>query len=203
MMDATARYEDLLRRYSITDAGMLEEFREAEHGITEPQNYAAITGQVERHFHEVIRDLLQVKHHQYQIEFSTNQSEEEQAQSTIPNGGLAVEVLSELSTNALKIMEKKNIGSKLLVTIIVRPDRSVQLMVRDDGPGTDKEDPEELFDPRVTDTQEFGGTGMGLTYLRENLGKYFGATIRGTKNEEDDEPGMTFVCTIPPPSADL
>ncbi|MDD4628017.1 MAG: ATP-binding protein [Candidatus Peribacteraceae bacterium] len=199
MMDANKRYENLLNRYSITDASMLEKFSEAEHGITAPQSYATITGQVERHFHEVIRDVIQVEHHQYQIDFSTNQSEEDQVGNIIPNGGLIVEALSELVTNALKVMEKKKTGSKLLATIILKSDRSVQLMVRDDGPGTDKEDPEELFDPRVTDTQEFGGTGMGLAYLRENLGKYFGGTIRATKNEEDDEPGMTFMCTIPAP----
>ncbi len=197
-IDTRKRYESLLEGYSISRACFFEEFSKAEEAIFAPGSFVAITGQVERHFHDVIHHVLNIEHHQYQIEFSTPQPTELQTEPNIPNAGLIVEVLSELVTNALKVMEQKKTGSKLLVTIIPRSNGSVQLMVRDDGPGIGEMDPKKLFEPRMTTTQGFGGTGMGLTYLRANLKQYFGASIRAEKNEEDDQPGMTFTCVIPP-----
>lgn len=197
-MDSAARFDWLLNEYSLTQEKLLQKFIEANHTIFQPESFTLIAGQVERRFQDMIREELKVEQHEFRMTFTTNLPDDQQVQNTIPHGGLIVEALSELVFNALKVMKETNTGSNILVTVILRKDRSVHLMVRDDGPGTDKEDTEELFQPEFTTTAEHGGTGMGLYYLRENLAN-FGATICAMKNEEDDEPGMTFTCTIPPP----
>ncbi len=196
---AQARLEFLLEKYFITKNAFHDRFREASQSITSAGNFTRVKERLEFRIEEILRDVLKVEELAYKIEFATNIPEEQQTQDLIPRAGLVEETLSELIMNALKVMEETKKGSYLTVSIILRKDGSLLLKVNDDGPGIGDRDPEELFKSGKTTTQRFGGTGMGLTFLRENIQRHFGGILEAQKNEEvDGKPGMTFSCVLPP-----
>ncbi|OIO53489.1 hypothetical protein AUJ46_04795 [Candidatus Peregrinibacteria bacterium CG1_02_54_53] len=199
VLPAQARFQFLLEKYFITKLAFTNRFEDAKQGINAPGNFTRIVARLERRTGELLRDVLQLEQHSYDVEFITNIPEQQQEHDLIPRAGLTEEVLAELMLNAFKVMEQTHKGSKLLVSVILRKDGSMLLKVRDDGPGIGDRNPEELFKAGETTTQRFGGTGMGLTFLRENIQDHFGGFLDAQKNEEIDEsPGMTFSCILPP-----
>ncbi len=193
---AEQRLQFLLEKYFITKLAFANRFQKAKKGISASGNFSRIMAQSERRMGEILHNVLRLEHHSYEVEFVTNIPEEQQEQDLIPRAGLIGEVLAELMLNAFKVMEQTKKGSKLIVTINLRKDGSMLLKVHDDGPGIGNRDPEELFRAGETTTQRFGGTGMGLTYLRQNIQEHFQGFLTAQKNTS--EPGMTVSCILPP-----
>ncbi|MDD5041992.1 MAG: ATP-binding protein [Candidatus Peribacteraceae bacterium] len=194
------RLHYLLKKYFISKSEFHRRFVEAGQGISVPGNFIRIMGQMQQRMKEIVRDILQVQGHAFEMEWVTNIPEKMQMQDVIPRAGLVMEVLSELMTNALKMMEGQRKGRHLVVSVILRKDGSLLLKVCDDGPGIGERDPEELFEAGQTTTRRFGGTGMGLTFLRQNIERHFGGFLTAKKNADtpDGGPGMTFACILPP-----
>lgn len=194
-----ARLDFLLEKYFVTPHAFRRRFRDATEGITAPGNITRIMGRLEVRMQEIMRDVLKTEQHAYDMEFVTNIPEEQQTEDVIPRAGLVEEALAELMTNALKVMEDAKQGATLTVSVILRKDGSVLLKVRDDGPGIGDRDPEELFEKGRTTTQRFGGTGMGLTFLRQNIQEHFQGFLTAQKNENTDgATGITVSCILPP-----
>ncbi|MDO8468183.1 MAG: ATP-binding protein [Candidatus Peribacter sp.] len=198
-LPADERFMILLQKYSLTREDFQKYFRDAGEGMQAFGSFGAIHGQVERRFFRTIRDVLGIKQHEYTIDCNTNIPLDQETEEIVPRFGLIVEVLAELITNALKVMEQTGSGGKLVVSVILRKNGSLLLKVRDDGPGIGDKDPEALFAAGETTTQRFGGTGMGLTFLRQNIERHFQGYLTAQKNTEiDGGSGMTFSCILPP-----
>jgi PAS domain S-box-containing protein len=72
-------------------------------------------------------------------------------------------------------------------------DRSIEIVIADDGRGIEKEDMEKIFDPFFT-TKEVGkGTGLGL-WVSLGIVKNFGGDIQVTSEPEQ---GTTFTISLP------
>jgi signal transduction histidine kinase len=82
------------------------------------------------------------------------------------------------------------------VQVTLREDaESIELVVRDDGPGVPEEDRERIFErfARVDDarSRDNGGTGLGLAIVREVISAH-GGTVT-----VDSPPGATFTVILP------
>ncbi len=102
-------------------------------------------------------------------------------------------ILRNLISNALKFSYS---GNKVEISAIQKG-TSVQVIVKDQGVGMDKESVETLFDPerkiKSRGTQNEEGTGLGLLIVKEFVEKSNG-TVRV---ESKPGKGTTFVLTLP------
>jgi len=73
-----------------------------------------------------------------------------------------VQVEQNVLLNAVQAVPN---GGHVAVAIRMRSDKTVQLEVRDDGPGVAKENCEEVFRPYYTTSEK--GTGLGLAVVRQ------------------------------------
>ena len=188
-------YEQLLTRYGVTHDGLLSEFKNAEQSFFGEVNAIHVQNQLKSRFQRFTRRLGGddgIALHFDAVDRNNPQQRPESLQ--IPYEGMVVGILTELITNAVKVMKIQNMGTQISVSIFL-DQSSIDLRVRDDGPGGD---PDEIFAAHHTTTQRYGGSGMGLTLLRR-AGEDFGDTLSAVKNseKEDDAPGMTFICKLP------
>lgn len=76
--------------------------------------------------------------------------------------GMLRQTLFNLLLNAVQAVSN---GGHVAVEIMMMPDKTVRLEVRDDGPGIAKERCEEVFRPYYTTSEK--GTGLGLAVVRQ------------------------------------
>ncbi len=100
------------------------------------------------------------------------------------------QVLTNLLTNALKYGEKSPVSVSLR-----RVDKSIELRVRDEGPGISKENQERIFNrfERAVKENHMSGLGLGL-YITKQLVELHGGSI---KVESELGRGSTFVVVLP------
>jgi PAS domain S-box-containing protein len=103
------------------------------------------------------------------------------------------QILTNLVGNALKFTDKGGIE------IALRPisDKSLELSVEDTGIGIDAAAIESLFEPfqqaDIATTRRYGGTGLGLTIVRQ-LVDLMGGSVRC---ESEPQRGSRFIVTLP------
>ncbi len=101
------------------------------------------------------------------------------------------QILANLVANAIKYSPD---DSEVIVGLDNRGDY-VEMVVEDQGIGIPADDLEAIFEPfhRAGNAEEFKGTGLGLTIVKEAVERH-GGTIRV---ESEIEKGSRFIVTIP------
>lgn len=100
--------------------------------------------------------------------------------------------LSEILTNLLQnSREAMPSGGEIAVRAENGPDQSIDVTIRDDGPGIPAEKLERIFHPYYTTKAK--GTGLGLSIVRHNAEMY-GATVRA---ESELGNGAQFILHFP------
>lgn len=121
--------------------------------------------------------FYQTSHDDFQFNFYTAdgayliQGEETQLQ----------QVLNNLITNAVLILNESNQNDKVVNVELTADDHTIWLEVRDNGPGFDKEIMHKLAEPYVTKRK--GGTGVGLAVVAKILHDH-GASLRFANAQE-------------------
>ncbi|MFH1749258.1 MAG: ATP-binding protein [Planctomycetota bacterium] len=102
------------------------------------------------------------------------------------------QVISNLAQNALEAMNAGDTGERELIVRTRKAESdTVEIAVRDTGPGARQQDIDKLFEPFFT--TKFGGMGMGLAISRSIIEAH-GGRLWATPNPER---GMTFRFTLP------
>ncbi len=101
------------------------------------------------------------------------------------------QVLLNLLMNAIDAASRAPAGSRTVTTEVRRSEPSVEVIVRDSGPGLPTRDPEELFQPFVS--RRPGGLGMGLAISRSIVEAHDGQIV----GEDDPEGGARFTMRLP------
>lgn len=108
------------------------------------------------------------------------------------DGGKVRQILVNLVGNAIRYTDRGSVHVAL-----ERTEESIELRVRDTGPGISLERQEEIFDPFVQldggSTREHGGTGLGLTICRR-LARMLGGDVT---LESAPGAGSTFTVRLP------
>ena len=121
--------------------------------------------------------FYQTSHDDFQFNFYTAdgayiiQGEETQIQ----------QVLNNLMTNAVLILNESNQNDKVVNVELTADDHTIWLEIRDNGPGFDKEIMHKLAEPYVTKRK--GGTGVGLAVVAKILHDH-GASLRFANAQE-------------------
>lgn len=98
------------------------------------------------------------------------------------------EVFVNLLTNARDAMDGRG---ELFITVVPGPNLSVQVTLRDTGPGIPPAHLEKIFEPYFTTKMK--GTGLGLAIVRHNTELYGGnVTVESTLGK-----GTAFTLTLP------
>jgi signal transduction histidine kinase len=98
------------------------------------------------------------------------------------------EVISNLLQNAREAM---NGGGNIFVTARCRSDYSIEVTVRDDGPGIPRDKLERVFEAYYTTKER--GTGLGLAIVKQNMELYGG----NVKVESELGKGACFTLLFP------
>jgi two-component system NtrC family sensor kinase len=99
------------------------------------------------------------------------------------------QVFLNLITNAIDAIEKNG-----CIEIASRQhDNTIEVTVKDDGPGIPKEQQHRIFDPFYTTKISGKGTGLGLSVSHSIIEK-MGGSITFESNEKK---GTTFTVTLP------
>ena len=90
------------------------------------------------------------------------------------------QVLLNLLENARDALPKGNAGADARIRVetrVVRPGRSLALVVEDSGPGVASEAREQIFTPYYTTKHESGGTGLGLAIVHRIVTDHGGRIV--------------------------
>ncbi len=102
------------------------------------------------------------------------------------------QVFLNVLMNAIEAIEK---GGEILVQtgLPAQGDGLAEVIVRDNGPGIDPENLEKVFDPFFSTKKERGGTGVGLSVVRDIIKRHRGEILVESKPNI----GTTFRVRIP------
>jgi len=117
------------------------------------------------------------------------------------NRGQLQEVMSNLIVNAIEAMETRSDQSRVLHVRTELRDRQVAVVVKDSGPGIDKDRLDRIFTAFVSTKRH--GTGLGLAICRMII-EYHGGKLTASSDGKD---GASFQFVLPiasalPPKAD-
>jgi nitrogen fixation/metabolism regulation signal transduction histidine kinase len=87
------------------------------------------------------------------------------------------QLLLNLLENARDALPRDDGGRIRVETRVVRPGRSVALVVEDSGPGIDQEARELIFTPYYTTKHATGGTGLGLAIVHRIVSDHGGRIV--------------------------
>jgi PAS domain S-box-containing protein len=104
---------------------------------------------------------------------------------------LIEQVISSLARNAIDAVADRKSGERTIEIATRSVDGSVEMAIRDNGPGIPAELAERMFDSFVTTKRD--GLGMGLTISR-SIAEAHGGRLLGRNNPEG---GATFSLTLP------
>lgn len=100
--------------------------------------------------------------------------------------------LSQILVNILQnAREALNGGGKVIVSVSVRRDESVEIVVADNGPGIAPEKIERVFEQYYSTKEK--GTGLGLAIVKHNVELYAGRV----RAESELGKGARFILTFP------
>ncbi len=102
------------------------------------------------------------------------------------------QVILNLIINASQAIEHDH-GKIRIITRLRRQDGFISIVVEDNGKGVNSEIADKLFDPFITDKQDKGGTGLGLS-VSYNLVKAHQGSI---SFESQPDQGTTFTILLP------
>lgn len=139
---------------------------------------------------EVARQVAQlVRAGSGDAEWTLNVTGTESVRARIPKDALK-QVLLNLVENAREAMDQRG-----TITIRVEEeDGTVELRVKDQGPGIPEEDLPRLFDPFFTTKGEVSGVGLGL-FVAEGIVRRYGGRLRA-ENRSDGQ-GARFRIELP------
>jgi signal transduction histidine kinase len=99
------------------------------------------------------------------------------------------QVVLNLFLNAIEVMEP---GGRLTVLTCGLPEQNeIQLIVKDTGPGIDREILPHIFEPFIT--SKYTGTGLGLTITHDIIQQHYGRIVA----ENSSEGGAVFKLWLP------
>jgi signal transduction histidine kinase len=98
------------------------------------------------------------------------------------------EILVNLLANAREALGEKG---NVFVTALAHADHSVEISVRDEGPGVPPDKKERIFEAYYTTKEK--GTGLGLAIVKHNVELYGGAM----RVESELGKGARFVVLFP------
>ena len=98
------------------------------------------------------------------------------------------EILVNLLQNAREALGQKG---NVFVTAVCRRDYSIEISVRDDGPGVPPDKIERIFEAYYTTKEK--GTGLGLAIVKHNV-ELYGGTVRV---ESKSGHGANFILFFP------
>lgn len=119
----------------------------------------------------------------------------------VASPGAVSQILTNLVENALvHAFEGRDSGTiSISATESANVPESVVLLFSDDGVGMDRRTMARAFDPFFTTRAESGGTGLGLTIVRESVERALGGAI---ECESEVGKGTRFVITFPKRASD-
>jgi signal transduction histidine kinase len=100
-------------------------------------------------------------------------------------------ILVNILQNAREALAGMGQG-KVIVSVSVRPDESVEIVVADNGPGIAPEKIERVFEQYYSTKEK--GTGLGLAIVRHNVELYAGKV----RAESELGKGARFILNFPP-----
>lgn len=101
-------------------------------------------------------------------------------------------IFLNLIMNAWEALEEKN-GNRQLTVEVLKLDKSIQVIFRDNGPGISRENLKKIFDPFFTTKKEGQGTGLGLSICYGIIRKHGGKiTVRSEESK-----GASFTVHLP------
>lgn len=117
------------------------------------------------------------------------------ALEVVSNPGAVSQILTNLVENALvHAFEGRDSGTIAISADLTKSADAVILRFSDNGVGMDRRTMERAFDPFFTTRADSGGTGLGLTIVRESVERALGGTI---ECESEIGKGTRFVITFP------
>ncbi|MGE5237913.1 MAG: ATP-binding protein [Chloroflexota bacterium] len=106
------------------------------------------------------------------------------------------QVFFNIISNAVAVM--KGGGRLRITTEAVDGGSEVDVRIADSGPGIPKDIRDKIFDPFFTTKKVGEGTGLGLSISYGIISKHGGTiTFETRTKDEGDEPGTTFIITLP------
>ena len=152
-----------------------EEVSRADRIVTQIMGYAQLTeGRVEKL--NVVEELDRAIAQVFPAAMPTDIRVHREFGRTFPPLLMQRHHLSEVIVNLLK-NAREAVGERgnVHITAVSRPDHSVEIIVRDDGPGIPPDKVECIFEAYYT-TKEHG-TGLGLAIVKHNV-ELYGGTVR-------------------------
>ncbi len=110
------------------------------------------------------------------------------------------EVYLNIINNAIHAMKG---GGVLTITTKTSDNEHIEIRLTDTGTGIKREHRSKIFDPLFTTKKVGEGTGLGMSVSYGIVTKHGGAIAFETKTkDESDEPGTTFLITLPAANTD-
>lgn len=137
----------------------------------------------------IIKNTLKIKDIALKLDFA------EDLPRVKADAGELQQVFLNILNNAIHAISK---GGTITISTRLIEGNQIEIRFADTGHGIKKEHRSKIFDPLFTTKKVGEGTGLGLSVSYGIISKYGGTITFETKTiEETDQPGTTFIITLP------
>lgn len=198
--DADQAWEALLASKGFNAARYIGEFEVFFTEQVKPASLKTLLQHTKKRTQLELKQLDTIHPSSVYVDYITNELNNSYTQKVIPHAIMLSEVVCELVCNAAKVLKQQNAEAEILV-FYTQAEAELWIEIRDEGPGSGSNTPEELFTNGITNTRAFGGTGQGLGKVRKDIAEILHGTLSAYNNAERpellQEKGMTFEIKIP------